>query len=68
MSDYDDYEYDEDDNVSLDDVIEDEMYDKNNNLDWSDNLDDMDSGEWDNQYGGYDDDIDEDDIDPWDLN
>ncbi|MGL1892768.1 MAG: hypothetical protein OCD02_14145 [Spirochaetaceae bacterium] len=69
MSDYDDYEYDDDGNVSLDDVIDDE-YSKNgkNNDDWSDNLDDMDSGEWDKQYGiDNDDDIDE-DVDPWDLN
>lgn len=69
MSDYDDYEYDEDGNVSLDDVIEDEVFeDDSKNLDWSDNLDDMDSGEWGNQYGSSTDDIDEDDIDPWDLN
>lgn len=68
MSDYDDYEYDEDGNVSLDDVIEDEGYeDGDKNVDWSDNLDDMDSGEWDNQYGGSDDELNEDEIDPWDL-
>ncbi|QEN04714.1 hypothetical protein EW093_08335 [Thiospirochaeta perfilievii] len=69
MSDYDDYEYDEDGNVSLDDVREDEdYYDDDSNVDWSDNLDDMDSGEWDNQYGGSEDEIGDDDIDPWDLN
>lgn len=68
MSDYDDYEYDEDGNVSLDDVIDDELVeDSSKNLDWSDNLDDMDSGEWDNQYGGSEEEI-SDDIDPWDLN
>ena len=69
MSDYDDYEYDEDGNVSLDDVIEDELRENgNNDVDWSDNLDDMDSGEWDSQYGGLDDEAREEEIDPWDLN
>lgn len=69
MSDEDDYEYDEDGNISLDDVIEDEYEDQasDNDVDWSDNLDDMDSGEWDSQYG-QDDDLGEDDIDPWGLN
>jgi hypothetical protein len=62
-------EYDDDDNISLDDVIEDEGYGENSdNMDWSDNLDDMDSGEWDSQYGGLDDEIREEEIDPWDLN
>lgn len=71
MSDYDDddYEYDEDGNVSLDDVIDDEYnHSGNENVDWSDNIDDMDSGEWDRQYGGEDDEARDDGIDPWDLN
>lgn len=69
MSDYDDYEYDEDGNVSLDDVIDDELdQDDEENSDWSDNLDDMDSGEWDRQYSGADDEDREREIDPWDLN
>lgn len=69
MSDYDDdYEYDEDDNVSLDDIDDESDYENDMNTDWSDNMDDMDSGEWDSQYGSYDDEIGDDDIDPWDLN
>ncbi len=69
MSDYDNYEYDEDGNVSLDDVIDDELDQKGaDNSDWSDNLDDMDSGEWDRQYGAEDDEARETEIDPWDLN
>jgi hypothetical protein len=69
MSDYDDYEYDEDGNVSLDDVRDDEL-DRvgEENVDWSDNLDDMDAGEWDRQYGGSDDEAREEEVDPWDLN
>ena len=66
MSDFDDYE--DDYELSLDDVIEDESYSGNTNLDWSDNLDDMDSGEWDSQYGASEDDLVDEDIDPWALN
>ncbi len=67
MSDYDDY--DEDEIVSLDDVAEDELKeDSSKGNDWDDNSDDMDSGEWGNQYGYTDDDLGEDDIDPWALN
>lgn len=66
MSDFDDYE--EEDPISLDDVIEDELHEDDSPGDWSDNLDDMDSGDWGNQYSSSKDEIDEDDIDPWDLN
>ena len=66
MSDFDDYE--DDYELSLDDVIEDESFSGHSNLDWSDNLDDMDSGEWDDQYGSSADDLVDEEIDPWALN
>lgn len=66
MSDFEDY--DEDDYLSLDDVVEDEQYDDISNNDWSDSLDDMDSGEWGDQYGYSDEELGEDEVDPWDLN
>ncbi len=66
MSDFEDYEDDE--HVSLDDVVENELDEDSNGDDWGDNLDDMDSGEWGNQYGYSDDELGEDEIDPWDLN
>ncbi|MBN1682503.1 hypothetical protein JW865_03000 [Candidatus Bathyarchaeota archaeon] len=53
----------------MDDVIEDEMYDENeDDVDWSDDYDDMDSGEWDSQYGIDDEELDVEDDDPWGLN
>ncbi len=69
MSDSDNYEYDEDGNVSLDDVRDDEYSEKGeDHSDWSDNLDDMDSGEWGDQYGADNDDIEKEEVDPWALN
>lgn len=66
MSDFDDFD---DEYLSLDDVIEDEQgSDADHISDWDDNMDDMDSGEWGNQYGYDDDDLGEDELDPWDLN
>lgn len=66
MSDYDDYE---DDEMSLDDVLEDEVSgDYGGHDDWSDNLDDMDSEEWGEQYGYSSEELSEDEVDPWDLN
>ena len=43
------------------------LYEVIRDYDWSNDYDDMDSGEWDSQYGGDDDDID-DEVDPWGLN
>lgn len=67
MSDFEDY--DEDEFVSLDDVAESELdEDSGSYNDWDDNIDDMDSEEWGDQYGYTDDDLGEDELDPWDLN
>ncbi len=67
MSDFDDYEDDED--VSLDDMAEKEIDgDYKSDSNWDDNQDDMDSGEWGDMYGSSDEELGEDEVDPWDLN
>ncbi len=65
MSDFDDYDEDDERFVSLDDLAEEEELERPAADDWGDDLDDQDSEFWDRQYSHEEEELED---DPWDLN